>query len=190
MNFRAGNDLLVLSPQQIVSCDTVDAGCDGGDTISAYQYVEKAGGIELNKDYPYTSGGGNNGKCSVNPSKFAAKINGSKYATPGCTGSCNGQDEDTLAANLVSVGPISICVNAEPWQTYVSGILKSGCPHAYNDLDHCVQLVGYNFSGATPYWIIRNSWNTDWGVDGYIYVAKGSNLCGVADEATYCTIPK
>jgi len=51
----AGNSMVELSPQQIVSCDTVDQGCNGGDTVTAYQYVEGAG-LETEADYPYTSG--------------------------------------------------------------------------------------------------------------------------------------
>ncbi len=37
-------------------------------------------------------------------------------------------------------------------------------------LDHCVQLVGYDTTTSTPYWIVRNSWNTSWGINGYIYL--------------------
>ena len=43
------------SPQQIVSCDKVDDGCDGGNTETAYEYVEKAG-LELESSYSYKSG--------------------------------------------------------------------------------------------------------------------------------------
>jgi len=39
------------------------------------------------------------------------------------------------------------------------------CKSNAKDLDHCVQLVGYK-SGTIPYLIVRNSWNTDWGIDG------------------------
>merc|ERR1712019_198723 len=56
------------------------------------------------------------------------------------------------------------------------------------DLDHCVQLVGYDKSGPVPYWIVRNSWNTDWGIDGYMHLKMGSNLCGVADDATIASV--
>lgn len=59
-----------------------------------------------------------------------------------------------------------------------------GCSYRYTDLDHCVQLVGYNTDSTGTYWIVRNSWNTDWGDNGYIYLRYGSNVCGVADEAT------
>lgn len=180
-----GNALTELSVQQTVSCDTVDGGCNGGDTITAYQYVEQAGGVELGSAYPYSSGNGDTGSCKFKKADVKVTVSNYSYATNPCSGSCNNQDETTLKSNLYAEGPVSICLNAnDAWQFYTSGIFASSCPHAYSDLDHCVQLVGYDASGSTPYWIIRNSWNTDWGVSGYIWLKMGSNLCGVADEAT------
>ena len=52
-----------LSPQQIVSCDTTDYGCDGGNTETAYAYVIKAGGLSTNSAYPYSSYYGTSGSC-------------------------------------------------------------------------------------------------------------------------------
>jgi C1A family cysteine protease len=185
--FMAGNKLPVLSPQQIVSCDTTDLGCNGGDTPTAYAYVEKAGGLTTAKNYPYTSGTGNNGKCKKSKIKQPlAKISGFSYATKPCTqGTCKKQNEDAMAAAMVTKGPASICVNAGSWQDYTGGILKGKCSGDSMDLDHCVQAVGFNKQAKQPYWIVRNSWNTDWGIKGYIYVKYGSNSCGVADEATF-----
>ena len=91
-----------------------------------------------------------------------------------------------MAANIAAHAPASICVNAEKWQNYNRGTLtgKKCGGHGADDLDHCVQVVGYTDS----YWIVRNSWNTDWGNDGFIYVEKGTNACGIANEATFVTI--
>lgn len=189
MWFLSNNTLPTLSPQQITSCDKTDGGCNGGDTPTAYAYVKSASGLESNSAYPYTSGtSGQTGSCKFDKTKVVATISGFSYATSPCTDSCTKQDENTLASNLASTGPVSICVYAESWMDYTSGILKSNCPKDYGSLDHCVQLVGYDKTGSTPYWIVRNSWNTDWGVAGYIYIQSGSNLCGVADEATFATI--
>ena len=174
-----------LSVQQVVSCDQVDGGCNGGDTITAYQYIQKAGGLTSEAKYPYTSGEGDTGFCSWNGGDIVASISSYKYATPGCQDSCDNQDETTLKNNLASTGPVSICVNAEPWQDYSGGVMSSGCSHGYYDLDHCVQLVGYNAEQGNGYWLVRNSWNTNWGEEGYIYLEMGSNVCGVADEATF-----
>lgn len=50
---QAGNPLVALSAQQIVSCDKTNYGCYGGDTIRAIEYVMNAS-METNATYPYT----------------------------------------------------------------------------------------------------------------------------------------
>jgi len=176
-----------LSTQQIISCDKSDDGCDGGDTTTAYQYVKKAGGLDSAKDYPdKSSTTGRTGKCKKK-TEVDAKVSGFSYAVKPCdSGACKNQDESGLAVALASKGPISICVNAagNGWQNYMRGIYSKKCSGAASQLDHCVQLVGYDKTGATPYWIVRNSWAADWGIDGYMHLEMGKNLCGVADEAT------
>jgi len=189
MWFLSGKNIPTLAPQQIVSCDTVDQGCNGGDTVTGYAYVKKAGGQEAEASYPYTA---TDSKCKFSASKVVSTISAFKYATPPCNDSCNSQDETTLAANLASTGPVSICVYAESWQDYTGGVLKSNCPHDISSLDHCVQLVGYvgasSTDAASNYWLVRNSWGADWGEAGYIWVEMGKNLCGVADEATIAIV--
>jgi C1A family cysteine protease len=188
--FMATKKLLDLSTQQIISCDKQDLGCNGGDTSTAYKYVEKAGGIDSASDYPDKSHKtGKSGKC-VKHSEVDAKVTGWAYAVKPCTtGQCKDADEAGLATALATKGPISICVNAggNGWQNYKSGIYSKKCSGAASQLDHCVQLVGYDKTGDTPYWIVRNSWNTDWGIDGYMHLEMGKNLCGIADEATVVT---
>lgn len=58
------------------------------------------------------------------------------------------------------------------------------------DLDHGVAIVGYGTTlDGTKYWIVKNSWGTDWGENGYIRMKRGisakEGLCGIAVEASY-----
>lgn len=74
---------------------------------------------------------------------------------------------------------------------YTGGILTQAACGGYSSssLDHCVQLVGYN--NADPnnaYYVVRNSWATDWGENGFIYLQFDVNTCGLANEATYVTL--
>jgi len=82
---------------------------------------------------------------------------------------------------------VSIACDAAAWQDYVGGVLTStSCSSAALDLDHAIQLVGFNADDAElpPYWIVRNSWSSDWGEDGYIYLAMdGANTCGLVNAA-------
>jgi len=168
-----------LSPQQIVDCDTIDGvqGCNGGLTESAYEYIIQAGGQEQIANYPYT---GENGQCAFKSQYVDAKISG-YTAIP--------KDESALSGTLSTTGPLSICLDAAHWQDYESGVLSNFdcCPLLKCQMDHCVQLVGYNSTASTPYWIVRNSWNTDWGIEGYIYLEMGKNTCGLTNDVTWPT---
>jgi len=165
-----------LAPQEIVDCDTTDQGCNGGDPPTAYQFVMSEGGMEDESDYPYT---GQDGTCNFQQNLVKVTITNWQYAT-------QNSDETTMQNNLVAWGPLSICVDAEPWQDYTGGVLMaSDCS---NQLDHCVQLVGYDMTQSTPFWIVRNSWGADWGENGYIRLQYGQDTCGCADEATSAII--
>jgi len=171
--FLAKGSLVELSPQQITSCDKVDGGCNGGWPYRAYQYVKSAGGMELARDYPYTSGGGQTGTCKFVSSKVVA---GS-----GLTGYTSIQKSESQLQAALNNGPASVCVAADAFQSYRGGILKS-CP---GQIDHCVQAVGYD--STNNYWIVRNSWNTNWGEQGYIRIEMGQDLCQIAQDATFPT---
>jgi len=166
----AGKGLKVLSAQQINSCDKRDGGCNGGNTETAYEYVKGAGGIELESDYPYTSGGGSTGTCKFNSGRVAVSISGYHSV---------GRGESSLKSAL-NEGPASLCLAASSWQDYDGGILE----RCDNQVDHCVQGTGYS---GSSYWRVRNSWGTRWGEDGFIRIAQGKDLCKVSDDTTYPT---
>jgi len=167
--------LNTLAPQQIVDCDTQgeDQGCDGGYPYGAYEYIIQAGGQEGESDYPYT---GEDGTCQFNAADIEDKISNWKYVT-------QSSDEKVMQAFVYSSSPISVCVDAEIWQTYQGGVITtdSGCG---NSLDHCVQITGWLTENSTACWNVRNSWGADWGENGYIWVERGSDVCGIADLVT------
>merc|ERR1719235_2321110 len=115
-----------------------------------------------------------------------AQVSGYSYAVKPCTeGACTDQDLNKLAAALETT-PISVCVNAGTWNDYTGGVLTSrACGSmAADEQDHCVMAVGFNTTAPTPYWIVRNSWASTWGEEGYIYLEMAKNTCGLADDAT------
>lgn len=188
--FMAGQQIEELSTQQIVACDKTDGGCDGGDLPTAFDYVKGAGGIDSASDYADTSSAqGQSGTCNTKKAKHhVAQVTGYKYGIAPCTsGSCTNQDESGLMAAMAKHGPLSVCVNAQSWSPYTGGVYSASCSGGYYDLDHCVQLVGYDSTGSEPYWKVRNSWASTWGEGGYIRLAMGINQCGIADEAMFVT---
>merc|ERR1711862_1581 len=124
-----------------------------------------------------------------------AQVTGYTWATEPCQNGlhCNKQDLAALANSLVQTGPASICINAGAWNFYTGGIMSaSSCGgNGMYYVDHCVQLVGYHQEFANPkksYWLVRNSWGSNWGENGYIRLQLNGNPCGVANEATHAVI--
>ncbi|KAL6050146.1 E3 ubiquitin-protein ligase HTD1 [Balamuthia mandrillaris] len=179
--YLAGNSLPVLSEQQIVDCDTTDQGCNGGYPTSAYDYIMNAGGLEAEKQYPYEA---RDGQCQFQKGKVVASIKNYLSAT-------SSKNETQMQMVLYNQGPLSVCVAATSWQTYQGGVVTS-CDKM---MDHCVQATGFkNMEGKDgktyPVWAIRNSWSTDWGMDGYIYLERNKDMCDVAELATIPIVDK
>jgi len=184
--YLAGNDMPLLSEQQLVSCDKIDQGCNGGTPPTAYLSIQVTHGLESEAAYPYTSGNGDNSPCKFNSSFLTATMANWTYAIEPCFGFCQHQDEAELQKAVAVHGPASICLNARPWQYYIGGVFSTTCANTLFDSDHCVQLIGYSSQNSTvPYWIVRNSWGPDWGENGFIYVEIGENLCGIANQPTF-----
>jgi len=178
-----------LAPEQLVDCDKTDDGCDGGITEWAFKYLVKAGGLMAESDYPYTAGkSGHSGPCRFQQAKIAASVKNYTFVGKPCMyvgERCDSQDEKLVQSSVDTKGPMSICVNAD-WQDYSGGVFDKRCPHDAGSINHAVQLVGWN-SDQGGYWIVRNSWNTNWGDKGYIYLRQGKNMCGVANIVIFPT---
>ena len=106
------------------------------------------------------------------------------FKTIGQSAYANGKSgvESAMAKYVGATGPLSICVDASSWQTYKGGVLK----HCGEQIDHCVQAVGIDTDKGI--WKVRNSWNTDWGEDGFIRLQYGQDSCGLTNDPTWVTV--
>jgi len=170
-NLLAGRSVPALSPQEIVDCDSGEAGCNGGDPRQALEWVKSQGGQDTDSCYPYTA---QNGACYSSRCSPALNVN-SIYGVAG--------NEPAIYSALRSA-PLSICADAEPWQYYTGGILKAS--QCGTSIDHAIQLTGYS-PNSGGYWIVRNSWGASWGENGFIYLQYGQNTCGITYEVTGAT---
>lgn len=198
---KTGKTPPLLSEQQLVGCDNYngtprghDQGCLGGEPIDALDWLQKVGGADLEEDYPYCGACGDifNDNCTWSGKK-AVKVTSYKYAIPPCGNyhsDCSKQDENALAAALARYGPLSIAVNADKsWISYKGGVLgpKLSCASGTDKQNHAVQLVGYDKSASPPYWIVRNSYGTSFGENGFIRLPMGVNACGLANTVVAVT---
>lgn len=175
--------LLSLSEQEIVDCDTSDQGCNGGYMTTAYESIVRLGGLEEEKAYPYE---GEDEKCNLDQSEIEVRIEGGLNIT---------KDEDGMAKWLVQNGPISVALNANVMQFYLGGVshpFKFLC--SPEDLDHGVLIVGYGVHTSTilkrtlPYWIVKNSWGKGWGELGYYRLYRGDGSCGINQMASSAVV--
>lgn len=186
--FLTGNPLTSLSAQQLVSCDDeIDMGCGGGLPDYAFDYIAyTANGLVSDEQYPYTSGDGYSGTCltdrlepKVTTLKNYYQISNDRY------------DEPKIQDGLTRLGPLVMGINASPMQDYHHGVddPSSDCLDDREDLNHSVLVVGYGWDDVSQleFWKIKNSWNTDWGEDGYYRIRKGVNACGLAYDTMHAT---
>ena len=174
---RTLGDDYILSPAQITGCANIAEGCNGGWTEVAYKYVTNAGGIVQESTDPYPEKTSELGITPTCPSKLTDQVvTVDDYFTL--------SSETAMASYMGSTGPISVCLDAESWNSYTGGVM-SICG---DSVDHCVQAVGLNQDASTPYWIVRNSWGTSWGESGYIYLKYGTNTCDITNDPTYVSV--
>ena len=169
----------IFSEQMLIDCDTSDSGCNGGLMEYAFTWLKKNGGIMYDADYPYK---GVKSTCKSDKTKYAdMKVTG--YKKLGSSWSTwSAVDEDEIKEFLYENGPLAIALNADPLQTYSSGIIdlpESKCPSS--GINHAVLLVGYGIESRSGlyYWIVKNSWGSSWGERGYFRIRRGNGTCGI-----------
>lgn len=178
VHFLKHNELAVLSEQQLVDCDKINQGCNGGEMQVAMQWLADHGGLVTEKDYPYT---GSDDECKFTPSMMKVNVTGYLNIST---------NETEIAKSLVELGPLSIGVVADPWQFYIAGIANPW--FCSGELDHGVLLVGYGHGmgliSEADYWLVKNSWGSWWGESGYIRLVRGQGVCGMNQDVSTATI--
>ena len=174
--------LLDLSEQQLVDCATGvlygSHGCNGGQMDGAFKYIIENGQCELSS-YPYTATDGNCKKC-----ESVVKVSSCYDVVP--------NDQISLKS-AVSQQPVSIAIEADTryFQFYSNGVLTSSS--CGTNLDHGVLIVGYGEEDGKKYWLVKNSWGSSWGDNGYVKIARSDStndkgICGIAMQPSFPSI--
>jgi cathepsin L len=177
--FLAKGSLISSSEQELVDCSGSfgNDGCDGGLMDNAFQYIMSKSGINRESTYPYTA---QDGSCASKPTNIGASIKNFVDV--------QSQDEASLVS-AINKQPVSVAIDASQssFQFYSSGVYyEPSC--SSTQLDHGVLAVGYGTQGS-DYYIVKNSWGSSWGQNGYILMSRNKdNNCGIATAASYPTL--
>jgi len=181
---RVTGELIGLSEQQLIDCSTQygNHGCNGGSMDNAFSYVYYNKGLADEGSYLY-----------VRTNETACKFSRESVAT-----TCDGfvdipeGNETALQEALALQGPVSVGINSRLLQHYRSGVISHAeCSSKVHDLDHALLVVGYDIAndpiyGQQEYYIVKNSWGTTWGENGYVKFARNkNNMCGISTAASY-----
>jgi KDEL-tailed cysteine endopeptidase len=171
------NALYNLSEQELIDCSTDNHGCEGGAMDLAFKFIMD-NGICSNLSYPYVA---SDNPCLIDQCEPIVHIKNYTDVYP--------NETELMKASALKPVSVAIQANKRSFQLYKSGI--------YNDLDcgteldHGVLVVGYGYDPQydMKYWIVKNSWSSQWGENGYIRIQKDIDdkrgLCGIAMQPSY-----
>uniref|UniRef100_A0AAZ3SSG2 Cathepsin H n=1 Tax=Oncorhynchus tshawytscha TaxID=74940 RepID=A0AAZ3SSG2_ONCTS len=166
------------SEQQLVDCAQAfnNHGCNGGLPSQAFEYIKYNKGIMTEEDYPYTA---HDDTCKFKTELAAAfvkdVVNITKY------------DEMGMLDAVARFNPVSLAYEVtSDFMHYDGGVYTSmECHNTTDTVNHAVLAVGYGEEKGTPYWIVKNSWGSSWGMKGYFFIERGKNMCGLAGCSSY-----
>ncbi|KAJ4459378.1 putative Cathepsin B [Paratrimastix pyriformis] len=199
----------IISAEDIVSCCSIthaplectsDKGCNGGQIKDPWSYWHSKGVVtgglygDTQTCQPYTIP-----PCEHHVDGPRPSCAGEDYKTPQCLRTCSNSSIDyksdktfgdkaysvsgvqNIMQELVQHGPLSASLSVyEDFEAYKGGVYQH-VKGSFLGL-HAVSLIGYGVDNGTPYWLLKNSWNNDWGEGGFFRILRGKNECGIEGE--------
>ena len=177
----AKGQLIDLAEQELVDCAGLkygSMGCNGGQMEGAFKFIIENGQCAASS-YPYTAKDGTCHSCS---------------AVAHATSCSDVKPNDQLSLKAaVAKQPVAVAIEADTkyFQSYSGGVLTSSS--CGTSLDHGVLAVGYGEENGQKYWLVKNSWGTSWGEQGYVKIGRSDStndagICGIAMDPSFPTV--
>ncbi|XP_050530711.1 cathepsin B-like cysteine proteinase 3 [Daktulosphaira vitifoliae] len=194
----------ILSAENLAFCCwTCGFGCNGGFPLQAWRYFKWRGVV---------TGGSYNTTEGCQPYRVAPCITDERGQNTcdgeeieknhKCEKKCYGNTEidikkdrrytrdayyltpRAIQHDLMAYGPIE--ASFDVYSDFIS--YKYGVYHKTENATllggHSVKLIGWGEEEGTPYWLLMNSWNEQWGDNGLFKILRGNNECKIEEHAT------
>lgn len=185
-----GQTDVVLSPQDLVSCDPDDSGCSGGALPFVWMYIQQAG-IDSDSCSPYTAGNGTSGACSASCADGTAK---QTYKCPSGHEPSVWETTAEMQQAIMTYGSVETAFTVfADFMHYGAGVYKHVTGKELGG--HAIKVVGWGHDDEDQlYWLVANSWGPSWGLAGYFqiydwtvdadsaFAKQGGYSCGVTDS--------
>lgn len=160
----ATGQLVELSEQELLDCTTNNRGCKGGFMTNAFDLIIENGGISTESDYAYQ---GQQNTCRSQEVRPAVQIS-SYQVVP---------ESETSLLQAVTKQPVSIGIaTSKEFQFYAGGTYQGSCA---DHINHAVTAIGYGTDEqGQKYWLLKNSWGTTWGENGFMKIIRDTGNPG------------
>jgi len=180
-----------IAPQVLISCEMKDDGCHGGEAYNAFEWMAKNEITDETCSIYRARGHDNGQECSAmnvcrNCSPGEACVVPDQYLVYGVDEFGHVSGEENMMQEIAQRGPIA-CGIAVPdsLEEYTSGIY---CDETGDmNIVHDISVVGYGEENGSKYWLVRNSWGTHWGEDGFFRVCRGTNNIAIESDCAWAT---
>lgn len=180
-----GPDTFVLSNEYMLSCCS-NGKCNGDDNVTVLNWA-KAHGLPLKSDYGAYGPYPDSQNIKIPACAWNSKMNMYKISD---WGFAQGDADYGVASTphiksaIMQYGSVGAAIAFDDAAArYTSGVFTGS---GSTEIDHDIILVGWDDSKGSGAWILRNSWGSDWGEDGYMWIEYGANLVGT--EAVWCSV--
>ena len=181
-----------IAPQVIISCETKDQGCHGGEAYNAFEWMADNEVTDETCSIYRARGLDNGQTCSAmnvcrNCNPGEACFVPDQYLVYGVEEFGHVSGEENMMQEIAQRGPIAcgISVPEALENDYTSGIFCDTTGDM--EIVHDISVVGYGEEAGQKYWLVRNSWGTHWGEEGFFRVCRGTNNIAIESDCAWAT---
>lgn len=167
---------VVLSPEDMVSCDQTDMGCQGGMLSNAWEYIQSTG-IVSDQCFPYTAGQGQPAACET------SCVDGEAYKKYRTSDAYQVKSVADIKKEIMTNGPVEAGFTVyKSFMAYKSGVYQHHFWALWDQVlgGHAIKIIGWGSENGEDYWLVANSWSTAWGEDGFFKIKQGN--CGIEQQ--------